>query len=132
MEKYLITAGGRITCLRCTAKSTRSGNQCLKPALNTSRTSKCGFHGAKSTGAKTEAGKARAAAANFKTGEYTKVAIAQRSKKLAQLRQLEDVCNLLGLTNGSKTTGPKPAAYKQIKTLKEAWEFALDMETNKQ
>ena len=44
-EKYLITAGGRITCLRCTAKSNRTGEQCEKPALKASSTQKCGHHG---------------------------------------------------------------------------------------
>ena len=69
MEKYLSAAGGRIKCLRCTAKSVRSGNQCLKPALKSSRTQKCGHHGGKNKGPVTEAGKARSAAAHIKTGE---------------------------------------------------------------
>jgi len=41
----LVTGGGKITCKRCTAKSKRSGEQCKKPALKTSRTQKCEFHG---------------------------------------------------------------------------------------
>ena len=61
MEKFLLTAGGRITCLRCTAKSVRSGNQCLKPSLKSSRTQKCSTHGGRNKGPITEAGKARAA-----------------------------------------------------------------------
>ncbi len=44
-EQYLTTAAGRITCLRCTAKSNRTKLQCGKPALKTSRTQKCGHHG---------------------------------------------------------------------------------------
>ena len=67
MEKFLTTAGGKITCLRCTAKSVRSGNQCLKPALKSSRTSKCKTHG-NSKGPVTEAGKAWSAAAHVTTG----------------------------------------------------------------
>ena len=63
MDKYLMTAGGKITCLRCTARSTRSGNQCRKPALKVSRTQKCQTHGGKNKGPITAEGKARSAAA---------------------------------------------------------------------
>ena len=130
MEQYLLTGGGRITCLRCTAKSTRSGNQCLKPALKSSRTQKCGHHGGRNKGPTTEAGKARSAAANLKTGEYTKDEIEKRSKKLAELHQLEDVCAIVGLINGARTKGRKPLGYKLLKTAKDAWFFALDKELN--
>jgi len=130
MERFLLTAGGRITCLRCTAKSTRSGNQCLKPALKLSRTQKCGHHGGRNKGAKTEAGKARAAAANLKSGEYTKEAIQKRSRNLAELHHLEDVCAIVGLINGARTRGRKPLGYKPLKTAKDAWLFALDKELN--
>jgi len=130
MEKFLLTAGGRITCLRCTAKSIRSGNQCLKPALKSSRTQKCGHHGARNRGPTTEAGKARGAAANLKTGEYTKEAIEKRSRKLAEMLQLEDVCSIVGLINGARTRGRKPLGYKPLKTAKDAWLFVLDKEIN--
>ena len=130
MEKFLLTAGGRITCLRCTAKSTRSGNQCLKPALKSSRTHVCGHHGGRNKGPTTEAGKARSAAANLKTGENTKDAIEKRSRKLTELLQLEDVCAIVGLINGARTRGRKPLGYKPLKTAKDAWLFALDKELN--
>ena len=130
MEKFLLTAGGRITCLRCTAKSTRSGNQCLKPALKASRTQKCGHHGGRNKGPITEAGGARSAAANLKTGEYTKEAIQKRSRNLAELHQLEDVCSIGGLINGARTRGRKPLGYKPLKTAKDAWLFVLDKELN--
>jgi hypothetical protein len=67
----LVTGGGKITCSRCRAMSKRSGEQCKKPTLKSSRTQKCQFHGGRSTGAKTEAGKARQRAAVVKTGDYT-------------------------------------------------------------
>ena len=130
MEKFLLTAGGRITCLRCTAKSTRSGNQCLKPALKSSRTHVCGHHGGRNKGPTTEAGKARSAAANLKTGEYSKDAIEKRSRKLAELHQLEDVCSIVGLINGARTRGRKPLGYKPLKTAEDAWLFVLDKELN--
>lgn len=130
MEQYLLTGGGRITCLRCTAKSTRSGNQCLKPALKSSRTHVCGHHGGRNKGPTTEAGKARSAAANLKTGEYSKDAIEKRSRKLAELHQLEDVCSIVGLINGARTRGRKPLGYKPLKTVEDAWLFVLDKELN--
>lgn len=82
MKDYLSTAGGRIKCLRCMAKSVRSGKQCLKPALKSSNTQKCGHHGGRNKGPITEAGKARSAEAQIKTGEYTKQALQERSQKL--------------------------------------------------
>ena len=126
MEKYLSTAGGRITCLRCTAKSVRSGGQCFKPALNSSRTQKCSTHGGRNKGPVTEAGKARSAAAHVKTGEFTKQAIRERSKKLAEMMQLEDACHLLSLTAASRTRGRKPNGYIPLATIKDVVMFALD------
>lgn len=123
MEKYLATAGGRITCLRCTAKSVRSGNQCLKPALKSSRTVKCGHHGGRNKGPITEAGKARSAAAHTKTGEFTKQAVQERSHELAEMMQLEDACHLVGLTTAGRTRGRKPNGYKRLSTIKDVYSF---------
>ena len=131
MEKFLTTAGGRITCLRCTAKSVRCGGQCFKPALKSSRTQKCGHHGGRNKGPITEAGKARAAAAHVKTGEYTKQEIRERSQKLAEMMQLEDACHVLGLTNAGRTRGRKPTGYVPLTTIKDVFLFALDKELNR-
>ena len=130
MEKYLSTAGGRIRCLRCIAKSVRSGNQCLKPAMKTSRTSKCKTHG-NSKGPVTEAGKARSAAAHVKTGEFTKQAIRERSKKLAEMMQLEDAMHVLKMTTATRTRGRKPTGYVPLTTIKDVVLFALDKELNR-
>ena len=43
-QQYLVTGGGKIVCLRCTAKSSRTKEQCGRPAIKTSRTQKCEFH----------------------------------------------------------------------------------------
>ena len=118
MEQYLSTAGGRITCLRCTAKSVRSGNQCLKPALKSSRTSKCKTHG-NSKGPVTEAGKARSAAAHVKTGEFTKQAIRERSQKLAEMMKIEDAAHVLKMTTATRTRGRKPNGYVPLTTIKD-------------
>ena len=126
MEKYLSTAGGRITCLRCTAKSVRSGGQCFKPALKSSRTQKCGHHGGRNKGPVTEAGKARSAAAHVKTGEFTKQAIRERSQKLAEMMNLEDCLMVLKMTTATRTRGRKPTGYTRLVTIKDVFEFALD------
>ena len=131
MEKYLSTAGGRIRCLRCTAKSVRSGNQCRKPALKSSRTNRCGHHGGRNKGPVTEAGKARLAAAHVKTGEFTKQAVRERSQKLAEMMQLEDACRILGLSKANRTRGRKPTGYKRLTTIKDVFEFALDKDLNR-
>ena len=131
MEKYLSTAGGKITCLRCTAKSVRSGNQCLKPALKSSRTVKCGHHGGRNKGPITEAGKARSAAVHIKTGEFTKQAIRERSQKLAEMMQLEDAMHVLKMTTATRTRGRKPSGYVPLTTIKDVVMFALDKELNR-
>ena len=131
MEKYLSTAGGRITCLRCTAKSVRSGQQCLNPSLKSSRTQKCGHHGGRNKGPITEAGKARSAAAHVKTGEFTKQAIRERSQKLAEMMQLEDAMHVLKMTTATRTRGRKPNGYTPLTSIKDVVMFALDKELNK-
>ena len=131
MEKYLSTAGGRITCLRCTAKSVRSGRQCKKPSLKSSRTQKCGHHGGKNKGPVTEAGKARSAAAHVKTGGFTKQAIKERSQKLAEMMNLEDSLMVLNMTTATRTRGRKPNGYVPLTTIKDVFLFALDKELNR-
>ncbi len=131
MEEYLSTAGGKIKCLRCTAKSVRSGNQCLKPALKSSRTNKCAHHGGRNKGPVTEAGKARSAAAHVKTGEFTKRAIRERSEKLAEMMQLEDAMHVLKMTTATRTRGRKPNGYTPLATFKDVVMFALDNEQNR-
>ena len=42
--KYLVTGGGKIACLRCTAQSTRTKLQCNRPAIKSSQTQKCFAH----------------------------------------------------------------------------------------
>ena len=131
MDKYLMTAGGKITCLRCTARSNRSGNQCRKPALKVSRTQKCQTHGGRNKGPITVEGKARSAAAHIKTGLYTRQAIMERSQKLTEILQLEDAMHVLKMTTSSRTRGRKPRGYKPLVSIKDVVLFALDKEQNR-
>ena len=118
--KYLVTAGGRIRCVRCTAMSKNTREQCRKPALKISRTRKCQFHGGRSTGPKSAEGKARIAAAHFVHGEETNQRKLERSQSSLRLAQLEDVMHTLGMTTAVRTTGRKPLGYREIRTLDEA------------
>ena len=116
IEAYLTSAGGRIVCRRCTARSKRTGQQCGKPALKTSLTQKCQFHGGLSLGPATAEGKARSAAANFRTGEYTKVEIDKADRSRALFRTLEDAAHVLGLVpqDTPRTRGRKPKMYTPV------------------
>jgi hypothetical protein len=124
--KYLVTAGGRIRCVRCTAMSKNTREQCRKPALKISTTRKCQFHGGKSTGPKSAEGKARIAAAHLLHGGETNLRKLERSQSSLRLAQLEDVMHALGMTTADRTTGRKPAGYRPINTLGEARQFVLE------
>ena len=52
LVQIINTAGGRIRCARCTAQSSRTKLQCGRPALKTSKTQKCQFHGGGQTSGK--------------------------------------------------------------------------------
>ena len=68
---------------RCGAK-TRRGTPCQRPARKVN--GKCRLHGGRSTGAKTQEGRAKIAAANLKTGEFTKekIAVHKEQAKIAR------------------------------------------------
>jgi hypothetical protein len=125
--KYLTTAGGRITCLRCTAMSKRSKLQCAKPALKVSRTQKCGFHGGgPSSGKQSAEGRARIGAAHREHGEETNERRAERSQASLRLAQLEDALHALGMTTASRTRGRKPSGYWPIKTLDDVRRWVVE------
>ncbi len=103
----LLTAGGRITCLQCNAKSKRTGNQCRAPAAKGK--TKCRFHGGTSTGPKTDQGRQRCAEAKTIHGNETRRARTERAESMRWLRALEDLGYALGLMSGHKTPGRKPS-----------------------
>jgi hypothetical protein len=121
----LISAGGKINCLRCTAKSKRTGKQCGAPALKVSKTHKCRIHGGKSSGPKTEAGIQRIREANTVSGNETKQAREGRSQKNLWFAQAADVMEVLDMTTGPRNRGRKPNSYRKIKTLKEVKDWVL-------
>ena len=114
-ELMLITAGGRIKCRRCTAKSSHTKEQCKRPASKLSKTSKCSRHGGLSTGPKTQEGKDRIRAAHLKHGEETLEAKAERSAKSVMFRYLTDIGNHVNLFYKEiKTRGRLPSGYTQL------------------
>ena len=123
-EPYLLTAGKRIYCRRCKARSSRTKKQCGRPALRDKNV--CQFHGGRSTGPKTEKGKERLRTLNLQHGCFTaEMKAGSRIGKL-KLRYLEDFAIYSGLFT-ERTRGRKPLGYmrlnpripSQLKLLKE-------------
>ena len=129
---FLSTAGGRICCARCTAQSSRTKFQCGRPALKTSKTQKCQFHGGGQTsGKQTQEGRSRIAAAHYKHGESTKEARAEYSRASATLNQLEDAMHVLGMTTAARTRGRKPNGYRPVLTVTDVQQLILDIELHR-
>jgi hypothetical protein len=117
-EKYLVTAGGKIKCIRCKAYLKKHQRQCLAPAIN-KRTNLCKWHGGSSTGPKTKEGIERIRQAHLKDGSETLAAKQQRSQQSLKLVYLEDMMHLLKMTTAKRTRGPKPLNYKKSTSLDE-------------
>ena len=100
-----VTAGGRIRCLQCQARSKRTKQQCRAPASKGK--TKCRFHGGASTGPKTEAGRQRCADAKTVHGRETRTIRAERSQAIARLQALEALAHALGIMHGPRARGPK-------------------------
>ena len=112
-EQYLVTAAGKITCLRCTAKSTRTKHQCGRPAIKTSRTQKCQYHGGR---AHPNDVLRRISQANVLHGQATKKAKQQYRQEAIFIRQLEDAMRVLKMGEGTRIRGRKPDGYKPVHT----------------
>ena len=108
---FLITAGGQIRCLRCTANSTRTKQQCGKPALKVSTTQKCQVHSGRPHSKKTLQAIAKA---NTVHGEFTKVAKQQYRDESALVHELEDALYVLKMASGARTRGRKPNGYRGV------------------
>ena len=108
---YLVTAGGKIKCLRCTAKSSRTKQQCGKPALKTSTTQKCQVHGGRPHSPETLR---RISEANTLHGESTKAAKEQYRQDAVHILHLEDAMRVLKMGEGPSMRGRKPAGYRGL------------------
>jgi len=110
-ELYLVTAGGRIRCMRCQAGSSRKKQQCGKPALKTSTKRLCSTHGGRPH---TPEVLRRISEANTIHGESTKAAKEQYRRDAVLIRQLEDAMRVLKMGQGPRMRGRKPASYSGI------------------
>ena len=84
------------------------GNQCRAVALKGSASGQRAFHGGKSTGPKTQAGRDRIAAAKTTHGMETRNSRTDRSLASARLTVLESVGFALNMLTGTRTRGRKP------------------------
>jgi len=113
----LTTAGGRITCLQCQAKSKRTKLQCRAPAMKGKQV--CRFHGGLSTGPTSVAGKIRCAAAKTIHGTETRQIRADVSAGLLRIAVLEALGRSIGMFNdsvsGSKSTSSTARASEKSK-----------------
>ena len=103
---FLNLAGGRISCLQCSAKSKRTKVQCRAPAMKNKRV--CRFHGGRSTGPITQAGRDRCAAAKTVHGQSTRQLRERQSIELQRLVILEELGRSVGLITGARPRGRKP------------------------
>jgi hypothetical protein len=103
--QQLITAGGRIVCCQCSARSKRTKERCKAPAITGKAV--CRAHGGRSTGPRTEEGRQRCAAAKVTHGRDTRRSRAQRKQEMALLRALEGLAFALGMIT-TRTQGRKP------------------------
>ena len=108
--QYLETAGGRIRCIRCRARSKRTALQCGAPAMAGKFV--CKTHGGRSTGPKSAEGRARCAAAKTIHGQETRQARRELSEGLTHLRALEELGRLVGLIDGPRSPG-RPPGYRK-------------------
>ena len=127
-DDVLLLAGGRIRCRRCSARSKRTKLRCGAPAMKGKKV--CATHGGKSTGPKTEQGKANSAKANLKHGKYTKQAQIEHSEASAQLSQLEDAMYLLGMSDAPRSRGRKAKGYRPITSLDDVRTMLTETKTN--
>jgi hypothetical protein len=117
----LNTAGGKIHCPRCQARSKRTKLQCGAPAERGKKA--CRFHGARSSGPKTPEGRLRIAHSKTVHGNETRQVRAERSSKSAELSNIEDIMHITGMTTAPRTRGRKASSYKSISTIDAAFDF---------
>lgn len=127
LENSVLLAGGRIRCLRCSARSKRSGVQCGRPASKASKSQKCHMHGGRGTSApKTEVGRQNVVDAHTKSGRYTKASKLDSSRSSARLARLEDAMYVLEMTTAPRSRGRKSALYLPVTSVKEVRSMMID------
>lgn len=110
-ESWLLTAGGKIKCKRCSAKSKRTQFQCAAPASRGKKV--CRFHGGLSTGPRTAEGKERSIAAATSNGQYTRQAKAKLRAELIEVAELEILARGIGLISRKRSKG-RPIGWRKL------------------
>ena len=90
--KYGGKACDLATLPRCGAKSKRTGQPCMAVAMANGR---CHWHGGKSTGPRTPAGKARCGQAHYKHGRCIRKAVAKRQANARLFREVRALLDKL-------------------------------------
>ena len=113
----MTTAGGRIVCRQCQAKSKRTRLQCKAPAIKGKNV--CRTHGGLSTGPKTEQGRQRCAEAKTIHGKDTRAKRAQNAATATKLLLLRDLGLRIGLFGPEPTgwAGRRPKDYPLTETM---------------
>ena len=93
-DNYILVAG-RSLAIRCKATSKRTHQRCRQPACRGKTV--CKYHGGKSTGPKTEAGRKRCAEARTVHGRETRAIRRHSSQKSREMRVLMRVAKEHGL-----------------------------------
>jgi hypothetical protein len=91
--------------------------------LKVSRTKKCQFHGGRSSGPKTDVGRASISRAHLIHGDETRSKRLERAEKKLWFAHIEDIMHVLAMTSMSRQRGRKPLGYKKITTLDQANAF---------
>ena len=99
----------RFGAKQCHAKCKATQQQCRNPAAF--NTSVCRYHGAR----RPESIKRGKTHPNYRHGGETIEAKAERSKKLGELRELENIMHLLKMTTAARTRGRKPSPRYKIR-----------------
>jgi len=94
---------------RCSAKCKATGTQCKNPASAAWGCKTCRYHGAR----KPETIRRGTDHWNYHHGTETLAAKAERSRRLAELRVLEQATYALGLATGARWRGRKPTYGKK-------------------
>jgi hypothetical protein len=126
MNKFF-TLGGRVECNQCQARSSRTKLQCRAPAIKGKQV--CKWHGGRSTGPKTVAGRQRCAQAKTIHGRETREVRTERSLASARLAVLESIGFAIGLLKGTKTRGRRP--NRMAEAYPELQKIALKFQTDR-
>lgn len=130
-EQYLITAGGRIKCHRCQARSSRTKLQCGKPAMQGKNV--CDTHGGLSTGPKTAEGIKRIQNAHWKHGNETKEARAEHRRMSLMFQRLEEIGWHIGLFTeaSTKTRGRKAGTSLDLNDPRQLQQALIELNPSK-